>query len=528
MLLLIIISIVTIGILSSVGYFFYDKFNKLDNSVDSIHDYNKIYSKKNNIITSELQNVDSQLKYVDSELISNQSSIVNSLGTVENKFKSQLDEINTNVSTNFVSKEDLGNSITSKYGQFDNSVIQEAVIQEAMIHGSFGSQNAVIRGSLESQDAMIHGSLGSQNAIIQEALTSQDAVIKGSLTSQNAIIQGSLTAGSSVIQENTLDNIISKKLQGIDAEFNNLKSTSAEFSDLLSKNGFSTGTTPNWRWSADDNSQSLLITNSLATTPIISIKDTIDLNKNVNVNNDINIIGKLQAAKGLSVLSANPGPLVEKRYGSDGDRYGVGQFNNGMTRMYTATAYPGKVAMSLAKTDGSFDDIVTVNPDRSTSVSTKMTVGDSFCVGTTCVDPTQFQKLKNLLNIVTNITAIHNQNPANGNVFLWTQSIPGFTSVNATVGSFTGVGRYTATRSGNFTIRPTAWWTSRLGQTDNVKYIIQVFDASNNVINSYPGAQFTDVNISLTVGQSWSIIKNETATYTIYSGSTLNVTELAS
>ena len=98
---------------------------------------------------------------------------------------------------------------------------------------------------------------------------------------------------------------------------------------------------------------------------------------------------------GINVLVNNPGPLIEKKYAGNGDRYGVGQFNNGVTRTYTATAYPGKVAMSLAKSDGSFDDIVMVNPDRSTNVAGNLNVqGQSLCINNACLTQDDINKIK--------------------------------------------------------------------------------------------------------------------------------------
>jgi hypothetical protein len=87
--------------------------------------------------------------------------------------------------------------------------------------------------------------------------------------------------------------------------------------------------------------------------------------------NRVELNGPVFTPGGINVQNGDPGPLVEKRYNwSDyGDRYGVGQFPRGQTKMYTATNYPGNASISLARKDGSFDDIVTVNPDRSTNIN---------------------------------------------------------------------------------------------------------------------------------------------------------------
>lgn len=55
----------------------------------------------------------------------------------------------------------------------------------------------------------------------------------------------------------------------------------------------------------------------------------------------------------VSVTASNPGDLISKAYGGLGDRYGLGQYNNGATRVFTSSTYsPATVNLSLASTDG--------------------------------------------------------------------------------------------------------------------------------------------------------------------------------
>lgn len=60
----------------------------------------------------------------------------------------------------------------------------------------------------------------------------------------------------------------------------------------------------------------------------------------------------------MLITQDNPGPMIEKRYGGNmGDRYGIGQFQNGEMRMYTASSHkPATLSLSFANADGSFDD----------------------------------------------------------------------------------------------------------------------------------------------------------------------------
>jgi hypothetical protein len=101
------------------------------------------------------------------------------------------------------------------------------------------------------------------------------------------------------------------------------------------------------------------------------IRGDTEIRGNTNNIGDLSVGGKLQSTQGLNVLNADPGPLVEKKYGNNiGDRYGVGQFPNGSARFYTASAYgPATLNLSLAKSDGSFDDIIKIGNNRVTNVS---------------------------------------------------------------------------------------------------------------------------------------------------------------
>jgi hypothetical protein len=78
---------------------------------------------------------------------------------------------------------------------------------------------------------------------------------------------------------------------------------------------------------------------------------------------------KINSSQGISVTNNDPGPLIEKNYGKDADRYGVGQFPSGTTRLYAATAYPGSVNLSLAKDNNTFDDVVSVKPNRDVNIT---------------------------------------------------------------------------------------------------------------------------------------------------------------
>jgi CHASE3 domain sensor protein len=64
----------------------------------------------------------------------------------------------------------------------------------------------------------------------------------------------------------------------------------------------------------------------------------------------------------INIHQHNPGTMIEKRYGTNkGDRYGMGQYPGGNTRVYSAKDYgPSSVNLGFAKKDGGFDDVLKV------------------------------------------------------------------------------------------------------------------------------------------------------------------------
>jgi hypothetical protein len=117
---------------------------------------------------------------------------------------------------------------------------------------------------------------------------------------------------------------------------------------------------------------------------------------NVQIGNGttpINLAGRVNTPNGISVTNPDPGVLVEKNYGTPDNRYGLGQFGNGTTRMYTAgsTAFPGaNLNMGFAQRDGTFKDALRITQDSSGNPSTQITgnfsVNGSFNPGTLTPD----------------------------------------------------------------------------------------------------------------------------------------------
>lgn len=80
----------------------------------------------------------------------------------------------------------------------------------------------------------------------------------------------------------------------------------------------------------------------------------------------------------LRFAKNDPGPMVEKQYGpSPGDRYGMGQFERGTTRLYASgrdSFNPATIRLSFAKKDGGFDDAMTVFTDGTTVMNGRLSV----------------------------------------------------------------------------------------------------------------------------------------------------------
>ena len=87
------------------------------------------------------------------------------------------------------------------------------------------------------------------------------------------------------------------------------------------------------------------------------VGDETHINNNMNLNGTIN------------VTKADPGAIIERNLGRANDRYGVGQYPNGAMRMYTSGLNKQATAgLSVAKTDGKLDDVLTVTSDKLTNV----------------------------------------------------------------------------------------------------------------------------------------------------------------
>lgn len=181
---------------------------------------------------------------------------------------------------------------------------------------------------------------------------------------------------------------------------------------------------------------------------------------------------------------------------------------------------------NISASNLSASNAVILNASLSNATFSNLT-GSNISVSTLSASNTIINTIDNTkTSTSTNVTATNNQTPANGDFFIWTTSLPGYTTSNATVGSFTGIARYIATRPSTLTIAPIAWWTSRQGVNDNVQFTLRIYNNYNNVIASYAGNQFTSTTFTIATGQSWALVKNESTAYTVFNNSTVSITEV--
>ena len=77
----------------------------------------------------------------------------------------------------------------------------------------------------------------------------------------------------------------------------------------------------------------------------------------------------------INCIASNPGDMISKRYAS-ADRYGMGQYAGGITRLFTSTAYSsGRICFSGATDDvtgsaAAFTDYVTIENDGNVGIGT--------------------------------------------------------------------------------------------------------------------------------------------------------------
>lgn len=107
---------------------------------------------------------------------------------------------------------------------------------------------------------------------------------------------------------------------------------------------------------------------------------------------------------------------------------------------------------------------------------------------------------------------------------LMNTSITSFTSSNSVVNTLTGISKYTATLPTNVTVQATSWSTSRITPDLNVQYVVKTFDVNGVLMGTVSLTGLQSTTFPLYALQSFSLVRNEVAAYTINSTSTIGVT----
>ena len=80
--------------------------------------------------------------------------------------------------------------------------------------------------------------------------------------------------------------------------------------------------------------------------------------------------GTVAAPSGINFTATDPGVLIEKRYGAN-DRYGIGQYTGGVTRVYAAGGYaPATLKLCFATAENTFTDALTCVPTGNVGIGT--------------------------------------------------------------------------------------------------------------------------------------------------------------
>ena len=116
------------------------------------------------------------------------------------------------------------------------------------------------------------------------------------------------------------------------------------------------------------------------------------------IRGDVQVDGNIESVGSIQMTRETPGPMLERKASvKPEDRYGMGLFSNGSMRMYTSGFNGlGSVNLSVARGDSNYDDIITVNNNKTVDIkgTTNMTKGNAFCFPKTCLRETPEGKLQ--------------------------------------------------------------------------------------------------------------------------------------
>jgi uncharacterized protein YukE len=120
---------------------------------------------------------------------------------------------------------------------------------------------------------------------------------------------------------------------------------------------------------------------------LVSSDDSL-FNHGVTVAGDTKFSKEINTRGTIKVETKDMGAFIESN--SVNGRAGIGQFENGITRIYSNDG--SSVNLSIAGVNNGFDDVVSVK-NKNTIMNGNVNLNGNLCVGNTCMTPQQIQKV---------------------------------------------------------------------------------------------------------------------------------------
>ena len=405
---LIIAAVLLVVVLTVSGYLLYRKFNDIDGSYSALRKYNVDVTNKTGVVFQELsktdlmlKGVDSELKYVDAELRSTDSKMSKS-------FEDGLRDMKTQVASEYVTKKDQGESITTKILKALN--LSSDTINTKEVRGeTMYSTTASFKGV--TSESGKYKTFESDSAAFN-IVRGEEANIKKLTSSQMQSDTGEfkkVTSSEGVYKDLNADNAVFKKTssQIVSGETGIFPVVQGEKIDVADSLTF--GKNKSWRWEADNTNDSLKLFSGTQKWPTISLNMSQD---KIEIESDITIRG---GTSGFSFDGNHFNPkewLVfgdTEKYMQDADNttlWGVlGNNKDKSLELWNVKdmnkpfmKYESSTPQATHNVPNLFNKPVTIMDGSSEVLKTtadNVTV-KNLCVGKTCMNEAELTKLKGL------------------------------------------------------------------------------------------------------------------------------------
>lgn len=287
MILLIIAAVVLVVVLTVSGYLLYRKFNDIEGSYSALRKYNVDVTNKTGVVFQELsktdlmlKGVDAELKFVDAELKSTDTKMTKS-------FEDGLRDMKTQVASEYVTKKDQGESITTKILKALN--LTSDTIKSKEVHGEMMYGTTATFKGVTSESGK-YKSFESDNAELK--------IVRGEEVDVTKLTSRQLKSDTGEFKKVTGAEGLYKDLNSEQATFNKVNAPvvsgeTASFATVQGEqmnvaNGLTFGKNNAWRWEADNTNDSLKLFSGTQKWPTISL--TQEPNK-IEIESDITIKG---------------------------------------------------------------------------------------------------------------------------------------------------------------------------------------------------------------------------------------------